>query len=337
MTEQNKDLFPTAPPAEQLNEEVADDTPSPSDLQPHVQILEKGAFAISIPEVSLERGASLDAIITLQKEVTPVTPEAPREDELPVVREMLHAARALRGIPEHERPRKIMELLRSRVMYPSKSAIAELETSDPQLAADIKKECATPGFIQTSTLRRIAQLGYGICGPLSASMLILGKEAGLEGAFLGNGLGKESPNPIKNIVRLDNGKPLFKADQNYGQSIPDAHAWVEFKLSDGTWLPVDPSTQLVGDTQAGLDTFNAASYRAEVGRALKLALPEGLACAKDARDLEFLPSEDCHTGVLKIKPTNERYAGPVDMTLKSHKAPVAFPAGVRYEVVAVSL
>jgi hypothetical protein len=303
---------------------------------------EKGKFEISMPDISLEIGGDpLVFSVTLQKEVTSLKPEEPVGDELPALQDMLTAAKALRAIPEQERPRQIMELLRSRVQYAHQGAIKKIEESDQQLATEVRDFNGFPPLLQLSTLRRAVQLGYGICGPLSVGMLVLGKEAGLEGAFLGNSprAGKASgddPNPIKNVIRLDNNQPLFKGDKNYGHSIPVAHSWVEFKLSDGTWMPVDPSAELVGDTEKGLQTFKAANYRASVGSTLKIsALPDGAQFA-GTRDLEFLPGEDLHTGMLAITPVANNYKGQIDITLNAYKPPIGIPLGVGYEIVDVS-
>jgi transglutaminase-like putative cysteine protease len=71
-----------------------------------------------------------------------------------------------------------------------------------------------------------------------------------------------SDSDITNILRSDNGEPLFKMTK-VGEKAPP-HAWVEIRTSSGKWIPVDPTTNLVGDTQEGVDMFKKANYMAEV-------------------------------------------------------------------------
>jgi hypothetical protein len=338
MQEQNENSHQPADGTlgKQLARELLDIQPQdPQDLEPQVQ-LNGRAVEISFPHLALEPGAdSVNVSITLQKEVTPMNEEAPVENELPAVQEMIEAARALRDLPEAERPRKVMEILRGQIDYPYRTVVEDLKQTDPERAAQLEKVSAEFQLVQLSTLREATRLGYGNCMPLTTGMLVLGREAGLEGAYLTNAPGRDKakdPNPIKNVIRMDNQQPLFKGDQNYGENIPVGHAWAEFKLSDGRWMPVDPSTQLVGDTDEGMEVFRQANYRAGVGNTMTvMPLPTGLKHS-GTRDLEFYPGESQHQGTIQVEATDNRYEGALNMSIKSPKLPAGFPLGVSYEI-----
>src|SRR5579872_4281337 len=226
---------------------------------------------VTFPHVSLRSDSPpLRIGLTLKKQITSVPEIELAPDELPGLVQLVSEARAIREFPERERPRRLMELLRSKVTYSYATTLAELAETQPELVNRVQANNRSIPAINIGLLREAVRLGYANCSPLTIGLLILGKEAGLEGAFLGNapGAGKrkagmaEDPNPIVNIIRPDTHEGLFKSDSNYGVSIPAAHAWAEFRMSDGKWIPVDPSTQLVGDTPEGLQILRDAHYQA---------------------------------------------------------------------------
>lgn len=128
---------------------------------------------------------------------------------------------------------------------------------------------------------------------------------------------------------------LCKSDNNYGTNIPVAHAWVEFRMNDNTWLPVDPSTELVGDTEEGMATFQAAHYQAQVDRSLKLGLPEGFS-AGTTRGLEFLPGEAQHSGPLEILTPTHPHGGIANIGIRAYTFPAVVPMGVRFNITDVA-
>jgi hypothetical protein len=297
-----------------------------------------GGFFVDIPHVNLDPSkAPLEFSVTLSKESTRL-PEMPQiEDELSAVREMLGEARELRSLPEEERPRQLMEILRSRVQYSYADTLAELDSSDTERAQAIRANNGLP-LLQLSSLRNAVKLGYANCMPLTAGMLTLGREAGLDGAFLGNGL-DEGPNPLKNIRRSDTQQLLFRGDSNEGAHIPAVHAWAEFKMSNGVWLPVDPSTELVGDNDTEMQIFRDADYHAAVGRSLKTELTEGVR-RLSTRGLEFLPGEASHTGKLGVTVdahAGDPYNGPFHMRFGVYRPPVGVALEVPFKIASVKL
>lgn len=314
--------------------------------QKKIFIEKDGRAEIQIPHVELDAVKDpLTLSVILVKEITPLQEEPSREEELPALAEMLGNARELRALPERQRPGALLHLLRSKVAYSYPDILASLGRTDSTLVEAIRDNNRTP-FIEQAVFRRAVQLGYGNCQPLSVAMLYLGKEAGLEGAFLTNAprLGKiegADPNPITNVIRRDTHTRLFKMDERIGSNIPEGHAWVELRTSDGEWIPVDPATELVGDTEEGIATFKEANYRASVGLKLNMSpLPEGVQHF-GTRDLEFLPGESDHTGRLKFNAKSKQetepeitghYEGPLHLQVWQWKPNPSLTVGVNYHI-----
>lgn len=297
----------------------------------------EGNVELFFPYVNLEpKKEPLSLFITLRKGITSIS-EAHSKEESSILEEMLKKARQLKTIAKRDRPRKVMEILRSHIKYSYEKTLSDLEASYPERVNAIRENNNMP-FVQLSTLKNAAELGYANCGPLSIGMLILGKEAGLEGAFLGNAsdLGKtksKDPNPIKNIIRSDTGEAIFKSGSPIGANIPAAHAWVEFKMDDDKWIPVDPSTELVGDTKEGMEIFKEANYRASPGILLNISpLPEGV-IHLGTRDLEFLPGESKHTGQLQILPEKDKYTGQLALKLNILHPPKELAVGTPFTII----
>jgi hypothetical protein len=272
---------------------------------------EEGVVTVSSPHIELESAKSpLRFAVTLEKVPTAIEDGTEIEGmtvdrESLKLQEMLRQAQELRNIPEGERPRRLLELLRSNVHFAYDDMVEELGKTNPSLAEWVARNT---GIRSSSTvpltLSEVVDSGYGVCRHLSVAMLALAKEAGMEGAFLTNGPSFTDRGPIKNVVRKDNGEPLFKMSK-IGDPV-GGHAWIELKTAEGEWIPVDPSAQLVGDTPEGLETFRDANYRASVGSTLELqGLPSHVG-HNGLRDLEFLPGEAVHTGTLEINSQPEQ-------------------------------
>lgn len=273
---------------------------------------EGGAIEVSTPHVDLtsERDPFRFAV-TLEKVPTPVEYGTAIENitidkESPKLQEMIKQAQTLRDIPERERPRRILQLLRSNVHYAYTDVLEEVAKTDPELAKWVAENTGIDSSsAKPITLSEITDKGYAVCRHLSAAMLVLAKEAGMEGAYLTYSspvFAKEKPNPkylARNVVRRDTNQPLFKMG-DVGEPIWGGHAWVELRTSDGEWIPVDPSTQLVGDTPEGLETFRDANYIALVSQSLEIEGFPGDVGHLGNQDLWFLPTEKTHTGILEV-------------------------------------
>jgi hypothetical protein len=169
----------------------------------------------------------------------------------PNVENFLESASQLKELPEIERLPKIMEIVRSNIKYPYPNVIAELENRNKELANWINEKMGKRN--ETLLLSEILEKGYGICRHLPVVYILLAQEAGLRGAILST-----AGSYIRNILRSDTQEPLFKL-VGVGEIAP-SHQWLEILLSSGEWIPVDPSTNLIGDTKEGMEMFKSANY-----------------------------------------------------------------------------
>lgn len=282
-------------------------SPNPETGKPEFTIRKvDGAIEVSTPHVDLaSEREPLRFAVTIAKVPTKIEDGVRLEGttvdrESPKLQEMIRQAAELKDIPDRDKPRKIMEILRTNVHFAYNDVVDELAKTNQDLAKWVSENTGVnSSSARELTLSQVVDSGYGVCRHLSVGMLVLAKEAGMEGALLTNGPGARGDlGPVRNVVRKDNGQPLFKMG-SVGDPI-GGHAWVELKTSEGEWIPVDPSTQLVGDTPEGMDTFREANYRAAVGFSLEVSGYPPNVRHTGVRNLEPLPGEAIHTGVLEV-------------------------------------
>lgn len=262
-------------------------------------------YSIVAPRVELASDEKpLEFQVTLEKAITPIEKGGTIANiiidyESDKLKSMLNQARQLQELPESERPRKLLELLRRNIVFAYNDVVEELTKTNPGLGKWIAENTGinSDGARQLR-LSEIVDAGYGVCRHLSVIFLVLAKEAGLEGAYVSSSRTDKEKYDLQNITRPDTGEPLFRMTA-VGQPIA-GHAWVELKLSDSNWMPIDPSTNLVGDTDEDLKIFKKANYR---------AMPVLSFCIEDLppdvghqgiMDLSFLPGEAVHKGIIKI-------------------------------------
>lgn len=204
---------------------------------------------------------------------------------------MLSIAKELeqyKDLPEKEKLLKVLDVLRKNIQYPFKKDIEDLKTTNPDLTEWVEKSNMFSSAWSPINLSDTFEKGYGICGNLSLAYLYLADKVGLKGIIL-------SSDEITNINRTDNNEPLFKL-VDVGQRAPE-HFWCEIELSSGEWVPVDPSTKLIGD-EKGIEDFKKANY---VGRPKTLPaeinINDGLNCPIQ---IKFLPGEKYGNAVCSI-------------------------------------
>lgn len=267
---------------------------------------ENGAIAVTHPLVDLaSEREPLRFAVTLEKVPTQINDGVEVESitidrKSPKLQGLYQQAQALRSIPERERPRQLLGLLRSNVHFAYTDVLDEVAKTNPKLAQWVAENTGiSSSSSRPQSLSEVVDKGYGVCRHLSVAMLALAKEAGMEGAYLTYGPTPDPQYLMENVLK-DDSQPLFKmmspGDKYYG-----GHAWVELKTSDGEWIPVDPSTQIVGDTLQGMELFRKANYRALVSQSLDIGgFPPGPVNDLGAQDLFFLPGEATHTGIVEV-------------------------------------
>lgn len=261
------------------------------------------SVSLGIPHVSLSsEGQPIRLEVVLDRIVTPAT-EGNIIDGItidrksPILIEMYERAYALRELPERTRPHRVLELLRSRVQYAYGNVMADVAKEDPDKAAWVDDYIHGDKDV---TLSQVVDHTYAICRHIAVGYLALAQEAGIQGAYATYQAPGTIDDPrflMRNVMRADTQTPLFRSTP-VGNVFYDGHAWVELKMSDGEWLPVDPITQLVGDTREAMETFRAANYRESVGLDVEGFPP--YVGVTDSLDLQFIPGEITHHGVIKI-------------------------------------
>ncbi len=233
----------------------------------------------------------------------------------------------LLGLPEKERPARVLEIFRNRMRYAYNDTIEELSETDPDLAKWVAENTGLNSSASNVPLSQILEKGYGVCRHLAVAYLWLAQKAGLKGVILGSDW-----SVLKNIKRRDTGEKLFKSAK-VGQPITAPHSWVEIKTSDGQWIPVDPSTNLVGDNEDSLAMFQEANYMAlgGVGLGLKAEVEPRDKLSLMSRPIIFSPAEARASGIASLElrstkptirlegedlpPTNTPYSGEGKLTI----------------------
>lgn len=271
-------------------------------IESEVRVYDTPEFFVR-PETLVREDNPSIISVTVKKEVTSVPEEIDLDQEPQELRDLIYKVRSLRTFPERNRPRQIMDLLRKKIDYSFETTLLELGKDDRDLPQAVRRNNASP-LIGASVLREAVRLRFANCNALAISMLILGKEAGLEGAYLTNApyLGEkfgEDPNPIRNVLREDTNQKLFR-EYEINQNLPEGHSWVELRTRESEWIPVDPATKLVGDSEEELEIFRRANYKAALFLDVNLISNGRNLSHGGIRDLEFFPGEDVHSGRIEI-------------------------------------
>jgi hypothetical protein len=167
--------------------------------------------------------------------------------------DLVSQAKMLSVHPEKLRAKLLVNLLKNNFKTATQLNINKLRTTDPAYADWVEENVSERSQKKYVPFSEIVKHGHGICTHHSAIYLWLAQEAGLKGAIM-----RSDQNTITNIIRSDNGKKMFNF-ADVGANVV-SHAWVELLLENGEWLPVDPTTGLVGDTQTNLEMFKQANY-----------------------------------------------------------------------------
>lgn len=338
-------------------DETSFGTPRPPESTPFLDTKaeeESGAEvrAQEIPEIYLESNNTANVLfknlalseaqptspqIAITVEKTPFATEVGKRSgdvyfdgiESDAVKYLETEAAALKALPEIERPRRVLELLRAHVQYAYPNVVDELTARDPELGEWVAANVSTNrNNAKPVTFTDVINSGYGVCTHLSPAYLWLAEKAGLEGAIFTSDV-----HVITNVIKEGTSEPLFKSTA-VGQPA-EAHAWVELKLSDGQWMPVDPSTQLVGDSPADKNTFTAAGYKSfasyqfEASTSIPELKAEWLAPIFNAGEAQASTTAQLRLrstiprrqlGKPPTPATNIPYTGPADMAISVESA-----------------
>lgn len=308
-----------------------------------VKEIEHGSYDIHIPYIELD--AKKDPFklqLTIRKLVTPiengtVIESITIDNQSSKLLQARQEAGELKTLPERQRIRPLLAILDRNIQYAFPWVIEELAKSDPTRADWIENNTGPNARTSYLTLSQVIDAGYGVCRYLSLALLALAKEAGLEGAHLTyHPRDDDKSGNIVNVIRKDTGNPLFRS-VNVGEPFDIAHTWVEFKMSDGSWIPVDPTPKLVGDTPEGLETFRDANYCVDLNN---VVVTEGLPrdiYGVSYPSLQFRAAESERKGffhifasrkfIIKTHTTNDNevfQSGPSELIYTQYQGPLDF-------------
>lgn len=170
---------------------------------------------------------------------------------------------------ERQRIDELLSVLKGKITY-GYAEVIESKAQEHDVPIEFMQRMGVQGNNQIG-FDEVAKYGVGVCGHLSSVYLYLANKAGLKGILVNSA---PERTPI-NIARTDKDKKLFRSS-DVGQRTSN-HAWVEIQLQDGTWIPVDPSTELTGTTEEGLNMFREADYVTSLGSLLELSFDESSA------------------------------------------------------------
>jgi hypothetical protein len=230
------------------------------------------------------------------------------DQESEKMKQLSEQANSMRNLPEQQRIKEVLELLSNNVHYAYKDVVSGLYQKNQELAKWVEANVVVGARTTDIPLSEVIDKGYGVCGHLSVAYLWLAQKAGLEGTLMSC-----DHNTIKNIARDNTDEKLFKST-DIGQTV-SAHMWAEIQTANNLWVPVDPSTRLIGDSEENLSMFQRANY---IGNG-------NLGLDVDAQPKELTPK---NTGV-SFKPgevtTQARYSLLLSSTMPTMRFAVGSP------------
>lgn len=222
---------------------------------------------------------------------------------------LMEEAENLAELPEEERLFALMELVQSKLEYPYPDVIEVAQAKNPELKEWFEQNFGENPSVGNLHLNDFLKNGYGDCKIMAAAYILAAQSAKMRGIYA------NSVNVLKNVVRPDTGKPVFKSTE-LDRDTDSAHAWVEIQLSDGRWVPVDPTTNMVGLGEM-MKVFKQAGYNTPVS--FESEAPQELEL--EGGDSYFAPGEsekELHLK-LKIGSTMKFDKGGITETLKTDK------------------
>jgi hypothetical protein len=188
-------------------------------------------------------------------------------EENETTKELIGLAESLSTIEdERQRIDELLAVLKSKITYGYLEVI-ESKAQEHNVSLEFMQRMGVQGNNQIG-FDEVAKYGVGVCGHLSSVYLYLANKAGLKGILVNSA---PERTPI-NIARTDRDKKLFRSAEVGSRT--SNHAWVEIQVQDGTWIPVDPSTELTGTTEEGMSMFREADYVTSLGSLLELSFDE---------------------------------------------------------------
>ncbi len=243
---------------------------------------------VDLPDVCFDQASThLEFQIVLRKTPTVIIPgmvlaDAVRVDidaKAPILKKAFDEAKRLMKIDAQHRPRELLALLYDYVKPATDDRVKELLTTDPVRAMWVANNI----LAQVSRhhpeipLSVLIEKGYGECRHLSPALLVLADAAGIPGIILKEG--------------------------NCFGSV--GHAWVELRVGNDVWVPVDPYFGLVGDSPELMKAF--ADYCPDLSLSIGESLPNGF-YAKP-KNVNFSSGEATCQVTLEIGCTNSTSYG----------------------------
>ncbi|RLI91705.1 MAG: hypothetical protein DRO95_03810, partial [Candidatus Altiarchaeales archaeon] len=279
---------------------------------------------ISIPKIKITQESPLEINIKIRRHPITITEgdilKETKIDSSEEIEKLKESARKLRELPEIERIKEINRLVRETLRFP----YIEEGLSEEEYKRRVKERDKKFGKIVN--LSDIVRGGEGLCRHFVALYCVLAQEAGLKVAPQGG--------DVDNIMIMhpeEGERKLFK-ERALGARVP--HAWVEVELSDGTWIPVDPTLNILGTEKEITESIFKNAYTESAYESIEISnLPEQL--RYDKKHLIFSPGEKETTTSIYLYPrtyeefelgeekevtvrriTEKEYSGSLDITLE---------------------
>ena len=150
----------------------------------------------------------------------------------------------------------LIELVHTTISRANPAIIEKMSLERPEEAEWIRKNILKPTWETRIHVLDLLHYKHGVCRNYAWLFLWLAKHAGLTGRLL-----RTNADQLLNIRHPHLDRPLWNSFPE-GTIGPAPHLWVELYMKEDTWLPIDPTTKLVGDTPEGLKAFHDARYYA---------------------------------------------------------------------------